>query len=159
MADDKSFYRVKIRTYPPDLFFRLRSWDDKMIGFMDEALKQSLEHVNERVPPYPPQLKGQTYIRTGDLAKSLGSTMGGGVGSVNPSIYKARRLGSRKWTGNIGTNIRYSERVIGLRQASPFSSYWWNVDQWAKKSRRGIARAYTKAADKITAWLGGRDAL
>jgi hypothetical protein len=113
----------------------------------------------ENVPPYPPKPEGSRYDRKGTLGRSLGAgeLTGGRMGGT-PDIFKVRRIGIGH-EGKMGSNLKYAADVIGSRgqQKAPFTAYWWRLEQVIGPSFGKILRIYQKAADKLAAFLEGKN--
>ena len=77
-----------------------------------EGVNDSLDELRRSVPPYPPELPNQRYIRTEDLGRSLGSGFGGGFQSGTPDIWLVRSQGSAH-IGEYGSRVEYASFVIG----------------------------------------------
>jgi hypothetical protein len=111
----------------------------------------------ENVPPYPPKPEGSRYRRTGTLGRSIGSSMSGGKAGTS-DIFTVKKIGIGH-EGKIGTRLKYAADVIGSRgqQKAPFSAYWWSLEQVIGPSFGKILRIYQKAADKLAAFLEGKN--
>ena len=112
---------------------------------MGKAMSMSLDVVQQEIPGYPPQRENQKtpYIRTGTLARSLGSGMGGGKSGV-PTIYSVSGQG-KDMLGQIGTNLSYAKYVIGdTTQAKMHKDWWWTFDFVARKAKEKIVALWER---------------
>jgi hypothetical protein len=111
----------------------------------------------ENVPPYPPKPEGSTYDRKGTLGRSIGSSMSGGH-SGDPDIFTVKKIGIGH-EGKVGSQLKYAERVIGDKgkQQPPFTAYWWRLEQVIGPSFNKILGLFQKAADKLAAFLEGKN--
>lgn len=108
----------------------------------------------ENVPPYPAKPPQTKYIRTKLLARSLGSSEGGGKLGQEPSIYTIKKLGGG-FEGRFGTDLSYAVYVIGELQAR-WNAHWWKLTSVAEKSREKIVRLWQTLADKLAKFLDGK---
>jgi len=112
---------------------------------MNKAMRMSLDVVQQEIPGYPPQRENQKtpYVRTGTLARSLGSGMAGGKVST-PSIYAITGSGNNM-QGQIGTNLVYAKYVIGDKtQAKAHRNWWWTFDFVARKAKDKIVALWDR---------------
>lgn len=121
------------------------------------TMSASLNTLWGNVPPYPPPPSDSAYRRTGTLGRSLGSGMGGGASSGEPSIYKVRQLGEGNYEGTFGTNLDYASYVIGdTQQASVHQGRWWTMRKIAERAAEKINRLWQMAGDKLVQFLEGK---
>ena len=122
------------------------------------TLGTSLLKIWENVPPYPTANPDSTYIRTMMLAKSLGTTEGGGAstGGMRPDIYEVK-VGPKMSSASFGTRLEYAPYVIGTEeQAQVHRGRWWTILDLAKKSVPGIQRIFEKFVERLARWLDGQ---
>ncbi len=128
---------------------------DKVIKKMDKigdkddfkrATREAVLYVQGRVPPYPPQPPTSTYVRTGQLGRSITSLQGahpnalGRVGELGGDI-----------VGIIGTNLEYAPYVIDKeRQAYMHKGRWYTLQDVVTKASEGIRKIYEAM---INRWL------
>lgn len=138
-----------------ELIARMRTAPSKMAIFVQDAMKTSLNELGENVPPYPPERMGQKYMRTESLGRSMGSGFGGGRQGA-PDIFEVTTNGNSV-EGRYGSRLGYAEYVIGEgRQAWMHKGRWWTVRNILNKSMGAILGIWSKVADRIAAYLGGR---
>lgn len=118
---------------------------------------------HENVPAYPPKPQTSSYVRKGNLGRSLGIVSRDGQGSGaggygQASIFRIKRLGGLNFEGHFGTNTKYAPRVIGDRtqQTHPFNQYWWRLEQVIGPSWKKINQAANKLTDKLAKFLDGK---
>jgi hypothetical protein len=140
-------FTVKVKTSPPDLISRLRGFKTKFDSILREAMSRAIEVVHERAPRYPRNPAGSRYKRTGNLGRSIGKDMRGrNVGE--PDLFNVKKIGTQHYTGHVGSFLGYSPKVIGENQRADFTTYWWNVFGWAKRSRSKVRKVYLRAMEK-----------
>ena len=108
-----------------EIIARWRAAPAKMKQLMTEGMWDALRAVQALIPPYPPKPTKSKYVRTGNLARGIGTSMGGGaVGK--PSIFEVKNSGGFI-EGRMGSNKpEYNEFVIGENQAGHMG-HWWTV--------------------------------
>lgn len=157
------FLSIETNATPADLMQRLERAEKKLDSTVSLALEDSMRAAIGSVPPYPPKPKTSWYVRTGRLARSLGSSMSGGqyipavgrgIVSAKPDVYTRRQIGPASYEGNIGSNVWYAERVL-VRQEAPWKYYWWNEETWGKKSFKPIVEAIKKQMANFFRYLEG----
>lgn len=115
---------------------------------MRETMRNSLNVLHEKVPPYPPPPSDSTYRRTGTLGRSLGSRRGGGRAGL-PDIYRV--TGSTKnIEGAFGTRLDYAPYVISDDdQAWMHKGRWWTMNTVADRARSKIKKLWNDLINKI----------
>ena len=149
---------IEIKYDPPDLMQRFASYPQEFDRGISEAMNKALKEVQKKIGPYPPKREGQTYVRTGDLGRSLGMTMEGSI-IGDASIMKTRRAGVGNYIGTIGSKgIYYNIYVIGNGgdQAWMHVGRWDTMDVIAKRAEPAVLMTFEKAMAKLEKWLEGR---
>lgn len=136
-----------------ELIARMNAFPNELIKVNAVAMSASLNTFWEKVPPYPQQSPGSTYVRTGTLGKSLGSSMSGGASGGKPNIYTIRSLGAGNVEGKFGSRLSYAPAVIGESQAPAFDGRWWNIKTIAERATSKIDSIWKAVADKLAAFL------
>ena len=122
-----------------------------------ETMQASLLKIWQNIPPYPPTLPNQRYIRTGTLGRSLGSGEGGGRQQGKPDIYEVTQ-NSRYTSGSFGTRLGYAPEVIGERQRPIHQGRWYTLKGSVLKAvLPKIEKLWQSAADRMAKWLDGRN--
>jgi len=120
---------------------------------MFKTTEGSLLVLHENVPPYPEANPDSTYIRTGTLGRSLGSSFGGGASGGEPDIYTVKQMGSEV-VGEFGTRLEYAPYVIGENeQAAQHRGRWWTIGTIARNAQAKIERLFQIAAEELAKWL------
>jgi hypothetical protein len=130
---------------------RMQKFPEKLTASLRTTMIAALTALWENVPPYPPPPEYSTYVRTGTLGRSLGSSIDGGTGG-QPSIFQVREMGSSV-TGRFGTNLSYAPHVIGDETQSPRMSHWWTIRTVAEKAQEKIDKLFNTLADKLADFL------
>jgi len=104
----------------------------KIPGLLNANMKDNMElsllELWSAVRPYPPKPARSSYVRTGTLGKSLGSSMGGGKSGPKPSVYEVQG-GGDSVRGVYGSNLSYAKYVVDPdRQAYMHKGRWWTMD-------------------------------
>lgn len=148
---------VTMETNPPDLVKRMERYPDKLDTELHKAHTAALVVLHKGIPGYPSPPPNSTYIRTGSLARGLGSTMGGGASGV-PSIYKTDKLGSGAFESAIGsTNPEYNAIVIDEQgQAAVHAGRWWTNKEWLEQNMGGITQSFEDASIVMADFLDGK---
>jgi len=133
--------RIEIIYNPPDLLQRMRRYPKKLDSELEEAMDKSLAEVWAKVPQYPPEPPGSSYVRTLTLGRSLGTGGTGGATSGSPDIKDVKRIGEGNYEGRFGTRLYYAQYVIG--------------SQTQAKHMTQIRRIFDKMAEKLVDFLGG----
>lgn len=122
-----------------------REFDGKIArlnGELTDAMKKATEkavlYVHSKVPAYPPTRPRQSYIRTGDLGRSITTE----VKSI-----------SGGFQGSIGTNKVYAPWVISDRslsdgrgpQAWMHKGRWWTLQGVVKDNVDGVIEIFKRA--------------
>ena len=139
-----NIFDIKIEGLDPVLE-KFKQYPRAMNKKMNEAMRRSLTEVQQATPGYPPQRENQKtpYVRTGTLARSLGTGMSGGV-SGKPSIYAITGSGNNM-QGQVGTNLVYAKYVIGDKtQAKAHRNWWWTFDFVARKAKDKIVALWDR---------------
>lgn len=139
------------------LFERMRQYPTQYNTVMEKTHQASLLVLHEGVPAYPPKPASSTYIRTGTLGRSLGSSISGG-GSGVPEIFQTRSLGPGEFESRFGTRLGYAEFVIGEIgvQSSFFAAYWWRLEGIISAQFNRILGLFQTAADEMAKFLDGK---
>jgi hypothetical protein len=147
---------ITVTTNPPDLIQRFEKYPQQLDAVMHKTAEASMLHVQGSVPPYPPPPSTSTYQRTGQLGRSLGVGMGGGVAG-QPSVRLIKKLGAGSYEATFGTNLEYAPAVIGTEsQKQPFKKYWWTMRTVARQAMDGVVKLYDTATRELAKWLEGR---
>ena len=126
---------------------------DRFANAITKATEGSLLVLNENVPPYPEANPDSTYVRTGTLGRTLGSSFGGGASGGQPDIYTVRQMGSEV-VGEFGTNLEYAPYVIGeMEQVHQHQGRWWTIKTIAERATEKITRVFQIAAEELAKWL------
>lgn len=151
MADE-----ITVVTNPPDLIQRFNNYPRQLDAAMQKTAEAAILHIQGSVPAYPPPPSTSTYARTGQLGRSLGAGMSGGIAG-QPSIRLIKKLGQGSYEATFGTNLDYAPQVIGTdSQKKPFKSYWWTMRVVGQKAMAGVLKLYQTATDELAKWLDGR---
>ena len=136
---------------------RFARFPDKYHAVMRTTMSAVLLKVWENVPEYPRPPANSTYIRTGQLGRSLGSNEAGGKsGSVEPSIYEVKRGASGMWEASFGTNLEYAQYVIGERQSAHMTHWWTMHKTLLNKVKDPIIKLFQIARDEMVRWLNNQ---
>lgn len=146
---------INLKTTPPDLLKRLERYPQETQQVMEKTGQASLLILHENVPSYPNPFPDQKYRRTGQLGRSLGSSMGGGaVGRADVS--KVTAVGSTGFEVRFGTNLHYAPDVIGANQKPMFKGRWWQFATIAQRATPKIVKAYEITTRKLVDFLDGK---
>ena len=105
---------------------KLKTMPDKLDSAMKKSMDASMLTLWENVPPYPAPPETSSYVRTGTLGRSLGSSPAGGKGAT-PTVYSVTGTGMNI-QGTFGTNLSYAKYVIDPdRQAYMHKGRWWTM--------------------------------
>lgn len=135
---------------------RMRDYPQKLSAAIKTTLGAALLALWENVPPYPPPPENSTYVRTGTLGRTLGSSEGGGK-SGQPDIYEVKPLGGGEWEAHFGTNLEYAPYVIGDDTQARHMQHWWKISVIKERAAEKINRLFGVMADKLAAWLDGKN--
>jgi len=125
----------------------------------------SLNAVWEKVLPYPPRPESSTYIRTGTLGRSLGSSESGGQSGGRPGIYQVKSQGTKAMFGEFGTNLEYAPYVIGDRETvegekgqtkTHRKNGWWTLTEIGERAVPKIQQLFEGMARQLAQWLDGQ---
>lgn len=112
-----------------------------------EATRDAVIHIHESIPPYPPTIPGQTYIRKGSAG--LGGTLTSFQGSNPDALSRVRGMG-RAVVGFIGTKLKYARFVIDEdQQAFMHKGRWWTLQGVFEGERSEIVRIYERMLREI----------
>lgn len=137
------------------LLQRMAAYPAQLTAGLATTMAASLATLWSKVPPYPPKPVGSTYRRQNILAKSLGSSPGGGASGVKPGIFTIRRLGSSNYEGRFGTKLDYAPYVIGEgTQAGMHSSNWWTIKTVADRAADKINGLWSNLMEHMASFLG-----
>lgn len=135
---------------------RMRQFPQKWAQVLSFTFRASLLKVWELIPPYPPEPPESTYIRTGTLGRSLGSSEAGGHTGGSPDIFEID-LGQPYSSASFGTRLEYAPYVIGEQeQAQVHQGRWWTMLKLANISKPHILRLFERMRDTVSRWLDGR---
>jgi hypothetical protein len=150
---------VTVVTTPPDLLQRMSRYPVQLDAVMKETAVAALLIIHESVPAYPKQMPDSSYVRTGQLGRSMGVGQGGGE-LGNPDIYLVKKMGSGEYEGEFGTNLGYAPQVIGEQSQKEFfkARGWWTTRTIATRATPKIVKLYAIASEKMTKWLDGKNA-
>ena len=145
---------IQIEFNPPDLLQRMRRYPKKLDDELEDAMDESLTFIHSKVPQYPNEPPGSTYVRTLTLGRSLG------VGGGRANVREVKRLGQGKYEGRFGTNLYYAPYVIGTgegggKKQAKHMSHWWTMRNVKERSEQGIQKIFDKMAEKLVKFLGG----
>lgn len=116
---------------------------NKMRKFLRTGMEQSLLVLHENVPPYPPAPATSSYIRTGMLGKSLGSSEAGGKAGT-PTVYSIKS-NDVQTIGQFGTQLSYAKYVIDPdRQAYMHKGRWWTMNTIKVKSEKKVIQVWER---------------
>ena len=148
---------IEVKLTPPDLLERLRDHPKELNEGMQEAMYQSLLHIQYSVGSYP--VYKSKYQRTGQLGRSLGvSESGGRIGFADEQEVKP--IGQHVVEGVIGTNLKYAPYVIGDGPGpaqAKHMRHWWTMKTVKAKAEKapGIVAIFEKMVEKLAKKLGG----
>ncbi len=134
-----------------ELQARMNAFPKQMDAAERATMEASLLTLWENVPPYPKISFDSSYTRTGTLGRTLGSSMGGGKAG-QPSIYEVKKLGAGV-EGRFGSDLEYTQYVIGDNDQAAHMGYWWQMKDIAAKSQAKINKLWVTLADKLTKFL------
>lgn len=123
----------------------LRSKWSSAASIIQPALKSGMHeavlYVHSQVPPYPAPPIGSTYIRTGQLGRSI--------------TERVEEL-SQGVAGYIGTNTIYapwviSSEAVGGRgpQARVHQGRWWTLQGVVERSAANVQKIFERVVDDI----------
>jgi hypothetical protein len=135
---------------------RMMAFPQQWTEVSDATMEAVLLHIQGSVPSYPTQRQGSSYVRTGTLGRTLGSSMGGGM-SGSPDVKTVERSGSYV-QARFGTRLNYAPRVIGAEsQGALFKALgWWTMKDVAEAARAGIIELADEMTDALAEWLEGK---
>lgn len=141
-----------------EIINRMRGFPQQYSAAVNKTMQAVLLYIWSKVPGYPPASPNSSYIRTGTLGRSLGSSIGGGR-SGQPDIYQVVQNGGFS-EARFGSRLQYAPRVIGdrdLEQAAVHQGRWWTIPQTLLFSvEAGIRDLFRVMAEELAAWLEGR---
>ena len=147
--------QMTVEFTPPDLLERMRRYPQQLDKVTKYTLGASMLTLQENVPPYPKPPPNSRYKRTGQLGRSLGSSMGGGV-TGTPSINQIKKLGPGAYEGAFGTNLGYAPDVIGNNTQKPVHrGRWWVMRQILELSTAKINRLWENTSKQLAGYLDG----
>ena len=113
------------------------------------TMKESLNVIQEKVPPYPSRPPTSKYVRTGTLGRSLGS---GGEPDIKRIIGSSTML-----TGEFGTRLKYAPYVVGENQAWMHKGRWWRLPvEVLNRAVPKITELWNATARNLAAYLNGK---
>lgn len=139
-----------------ELQARMSRYPEKMAAAMKVTLEAAMLTLWENVPPYPAPPDGSSYVRTGTLGRTLGSSDGGGKAGSEPEVFEVRKFGG-EWEGHFGTNLEYAPYVIGDETQAAQNSHWWTISKVAERAGEKIDRLFDSLANKLAAFLDGKN--
>lgn len=111
---------------------------------LESATLKAVLYAQSKVPPYPPQPEGSTYVRTHLLGNSITAM----AGSHPNALSRVEALGG-EIRGVIGTNVEYAQYVIDRDRQAAHMGYWWTLQDAILRARDGIVKIYEQAVDGI----------
>ena len=142
-----------------EIIERLEKWPHALTKSTAATMGKAIFELQKAVPPYPPRLPGQKYMRTGMLGASLGSGFGGGPSGGKPDVFTVRQLGTQAgaFEGKFGTKLGYAEYVIDdNKQAGIHRGRWWTMTTIAKKAMAPIDKLFRALAAEMASDLDGK---
>ncbi len=138
-----------------ELIRRMQAYPDKLKQMTKLTMDAAMLALWENVPPYPPPPDDSTYVRTGTLGRTLGSSEAGSKGSNAPDIYEVKPMGSG-YEGRFGTNLEYAPFVIGDETQSRRMSHWWKIGSIATRAAGKIESIFKTLGDNLASFLDGK---
>lgn len=142
-----------------ELIVRFRQHPQKFRAALGKTMQASLLKIWELVPPYPEADPESSYVRTGTLGRSLGSSESGGRQSGQPDIYEVK-IGAKYSEASFGTRLEYAPHVIGDKdseQAWMHRGRWWTIPQTlVQKALRPVERLFQIMSEELAKWLDGQ---
>jgi hypothetical protein len=112
---------------------------------MPDLTKTAVLYVQSEIPPYPPPLPDQRYVRTGTLGRVVTSFGGGEPGALS----RVETLDSGA-VGYVGGRLEYIADVIGEgQQAAIHAGRWWTLQSVLRGAREGIVRIFVEGVRSI----------
>jgi len=137
-----------------ELRARFSEYPEVFDQVMQELTKAQLLTLQENIPPYPPKPATSTYVRTGTLGRSLGSSPSGGAGG-KADVFETLK-GENFYEARLGSNLFYAGPVIGNPQASFFAQYWWRLIQVIGRAFQPLLEMAEGAAQQMADFLKGK---
>jgi hypothetical protein len=134
---------------------RMQRFPNEFSKVADVTMDASLLTLWENVPPYPAPPPDSSYDRTGTHGRKLGSDVGGGKSGGTPSIYTKKKLSSG-FEGRFGTNLEYSQYVIGDTTQAWMHYRWYRMKDIANAARGKIISLWNIASEKMARFLDGK---
>ncbi len=126
---------------------KFKRFPDEIQKGLEDATRESVLHMHEKMPPYPSPIPGQTYIRKG--SGGLGGTLTSFQGNNPDALSRVRTLGSAV-VGFIGTKLEYARWVIDeAQQAFMHKGRWWTLQGVFEGERQEIVRIYERMVREI----------
>jgi hypothetical protein len=119
-------------------------------GFDRETGGEMLTHLQRSMPNYPPELPGQTYVRTMNLERALGSDRGG-----HPmSLSEVRAIGGQQTVIlglKGGTSTQYGPEVVGFReqQREVHRGRWFTLLEHVRKQMGSLVDIVERGTRRI----------
>jgi hypothetical protein len=119
-------------------------------GFDREAGHEMLDHLQDSMPPYPPELPGQRYVRTFNLRKALGSDIGG----HKMSLSEVRAIGGEQVVIlglRGGTRDTYGPAVVGFtdQQREIHKGRWFTLLEHVEDQLGRLVKIVAKGTKRI----------
>jgi len=103
-----------------------------------DAMEKSVAVVHRKLATYPSPPPASTYRRTGTLGRSI-----------------TTKVERSKFTGEVGTNLRYAPYVIGAEQAAMHRGRWQTVTSVAEELKPQIEGFFREANEELARELAG----
>lgn len=140
MADE---YAVRIDGLE-ELLRRFDQHDEVVRRELRRAMTRAVLGEIGRMPSYPPQVPGTSYIRTHYLERSLNAMVG-----QAPAAASAVEGQGDTIRGIVGTNVVYAPFVIGQNQSRVHRGRWWRLEASVLSHKAQIEAEFEDAAERI----------
>jgi hypothetical protein len=147
--------KIDVQFDPPDLVQRMRRYPQRLDKLMRLNMKATLVVLQEHVPSYPSR-PPNSYVRTGELGRSLGSSQTGGAAGT-PDIQVVKALGTGHYQGEFGSRLDYASYVVGdPGQAWMHRGIWWTMGTIKKRAQAKIDRLWERMAERMARFIEGQ---